>query len=66
MAIPSKDGIEICLPGISLDSGHFSMDLLPLALFEQTALFFELSDFSTVVLLSSVMTCQCRLHKVWP
>ena len=31
MAIPSEDGIEICLPGIALELGH-SMDLLPYGL----------------------------------
>ena len=45
MAIPSEDGIEICIPGISLELGHFSLDLLPSMLFEQTALSFEVSDF---------------------
>ena len=45
MAIPSEDGIEICLPGIALELGHFSMDLLPSMLFEQTALSSEVSDF---------------------
>ena len=45
MAIPSEDGIEICFPGIALDLGHFGMDLLPLMLFEQTALSSEVSDF---------------------
>ena len=38
MAIPSEDGIEICLPGISLWLGHFGVDLFPSMLFEQTAL----------------------------
>ena len=38
MAIPSENGIEICLPGIALELVHFSMDLLPSMLFEQTAL----------------------------
>ena len=44
-AIPSEDGIEICLPGIALELGHFSMDLLPSMLYEQTALSSEVSDF---------------------
>jgi hypothetical protein len=45
LAVPSEDGIEICLPGISLDLDHFSLDLLPSMLFEQTALSSEVSDF---------------------
>jgi hypothetical protein len=45
LAVPSEDGIEICLPGVSLDLGHFSLDLLPSMLFEQTALSSEISDF---------------------
>jgi hypothetical protein len=45
MAIPSEDGIEICLPGVALELGHFSMDLLPSMLLEQTALSSEISDF---------------------
>ena len=45
MAIPSEDGIEICLPGIALELGHFSMELLPSMLLEQTALSSEVSDF---------------------
>ena len=56
MAIPSEDGIEICLPGIAPESGHFNMGLLPSMLFEQTALSSEVSDFQyTVVWLNSVM-----------
>ena len=45
MAIPSEDGIEICLPGIAFELGHFNMDLRPWMLFEQTALSSEVSDF---------------------
>ena len=45
MAISSEDGIEICRPGISLELGHFSVDLLPSMLFKQTALSSEVSDF---------------------
>ena len=45
MAIPSEDGIEICLPGFDLELGHFSMDLLPSMSFEQIALSSEVSDF---------------------
>ena len=45
MAIPSEDGIEICLPGVALELGQFGMDSLPSMLLEQTALSSEISDF---------------------
>ena len=44
MAIPSEDGIEICLPGMSLD-GSFDLDMLVPMLYEQTSLDVELSHF---------------------
>ena len=45
MAIPSEDGIDVFLSGISLELGHFSVDSLPSMLFGQTALSAEVSDF---------------------
>jgi hypothetical protein len=45
IANPSADGFEICLPDIALELGHFSMELLPSMLLEQTALSSEVSDF---------------------
>ena len=44
MAIPSEDGIEICLPGMSLD-GSFDLDMLMSMLYEQTSLDVEITQF---------------------